>query len=517
MTVPRFATPRTPSRKTLGTAARKIANELGRELMPWQEEFLDLAFEQNDDDTFAYRELTLLTPRQSGKTFCLLIFILCRALSYRNQRIKYTSQTLADGRKQMCNNWIPELERSSLAPYLKCRLANGSESITFANGSELTLVASTMKAGHGSTNDVCILDEAFAWQDDRMQQALVPSMATRKSPQFLVVSTAGTPHGSPYLLNRVEQGRKLAEAGLTETAAYVEYSAPEDADPSLPETWRSANPALDFTISEDAIRAEHGSMDLAEFKRARLNQWTTTIVEPVVPLAQWNALADSRTTPGDSIVLAFDVSPDRARSAIACAGKRDDGRFHVEMIDNDAGTEWLPGRLAELVEKHEPAAVYCDPVGPSGSLLPALKELDIEPTLIGARELAQACGSWYDLVTQGRLVHLGQPELLSAVDGATRRALGDAWAWSRKSSSVDISPLVAITIALWGCQNIEPAGVGVWSLSEIVEDLQRVGRLPGGLSPNAPPPPSMRPQHQNFLIGRKDEVGFMPPPFNPQP
>jgi hypothetical protein len=28
--------------------------------------------------------------------------------------------------------------------------------------------------------------------------------------------------------------------------------------------------------------------------------------------------------------------------------------------------------------------------------------------------------------------------------------LGDAWAWSRKSSAVDISPLVACTLALFG-------------------------------------------------------------------
>jgi hypothetical protein len=35
------------------------------------------------------------------------------------------------------------------------------------------------------------------------------------------------------------------------------------------------------------------------------------------------------------------------------------------------------------------------------------------------------------------------------VKGAAKRPLGDAWAWSRKSSGVDISPLVAITLAVW--------------------------------------------------------------------
>ena len=45
--------------------------------------------------------------------------------------------------------------------------------------------------------------------------------------------------------------------------------------------------------------------------------------------------------------------------------------------------------------------------------------------------------------------------------GATKRPLGDAWAWSRKNSTVDISPLVAATLALWGYSNA--AGDGDWT------------------------------------------------------
>ena len=39
---------------------------------------------------------------------------------------------------------------------------------------------------------------------------------------------------------------------------------------------------------------------------------------------------------------------------------------------------------------------------------------------------------------------------LSAVAGASRRKTGDRWKWSRASSEVDISPLVAATWACWG-------------------------------------------------------------------
>jgi hypothetical protein len=65
------------------------------------------------------------------------------------------------------------------------------------------------------------------------------------------------------------------------------------------------------------------------------------------------------------------------------------------------------------------------------------------------------------------LRHLGTPELDAAVAGAITRPLGDAWAWSRKSSSVDISPLVASTMALWGLKNARPTRSRIVSLADI--------------------------------------------------
>lgn len=467
---PRFATPRTPSRRTLGDVAARICRQIGREPMEWQQQWWDLILELDDDDRFVYRDATLLVPRQNGKSLAVEVFLLTRALYHRNQRLKFTSQTLNDARKMMVNTWLPELDASPLAPYYTARLANGSECIRFNNGSELSLVASTLKAGHGTVNDVAVIDEAFAQPDDRMEQALLPSMATRRSPQFVVVSTAGTRHSSPFLANRVETGRQLAQAGITETSCYVEYSADEDADPSDTRTWASANPSMGITIPESAIAAEHASMDLAEFRRARLNQWTSAAVEPVIPLTQWDALADLRAVPPDRITFAFDVTPDRAMASIAMAGKRDDDRFYVELVDNQAGTQWVASRIAELVNKYNPQAVLCDPAGPGGSLLPALEDLGVDVTLVQATEHARACGRWFDLVTEGNLVHRGQRELLASLDGAVKRSLGDAWLWSRKSSSVDISPLVAVTLALWGAQ-IEPKKVSVYILEDVIADM----------------------------------------------
>ena len=54
-----------------------------------------------------------------------------------------------------------------------------------------------------------------------------------------------------------------------------------------------------------------------------------------------------------------------------------------------------------------------------------------------------------------------QPVLTAAVAGARRRTVGDSWAFGRRTSSVDICPLVAATFARWGYISGEAAHVDV--------------------------------------------------------
>jgi hypothetical protein len=57
-------------------------------------------------------------------------------------------------------------------------------------------------------------------------------------------------------------------------------------------------------------------------------------------------------------------------------------------------------------------------------------------------------------VTEETLRHLGSAELLDAVRGAKLRSMGAAHLWSRRNASVDISPLVAATLAVWGARGM---------------------------------------------------------------
>jgi hypothetical protein len=219
------------------------------------------------------------------------------------------------------------------------------------------------------------------------------------------------------------------------------------------DAWAQANPGLGIRISTEHVANEQRSMDPRTFAVERLGvgDWPDASgAATVIDLDLWDSLADAESEISSGLCLAFDVTPDRAASSIAAAGRRDDGLWHIEIVEARAGTGWVAGRVAQLVERHQPAAVMCDSAGPAGSLLPALEAAEIDVEVVAAAGHAKACGAFFDSVEERQLRHLGSDEIRAALKGAARRPLGDSWAWSRKSSAVDISPLVASTLALWG-------------------------------------------------------------------
>ena len=437
---------------TIGPHVGRIAEMLGTPLMPWQQEVVDIAYEIDPDTgRLAYREVRLTVPRQSGKTTLMLATMAHRCISMGDrQRVFYTAQTGKDARLKWEDEHLPVLERSSLSPLMQVRRTNGSEAIRWQNGSLWALLATTESAGHGAQADLGVLDEAFSYVDDRLEQAMKPAMVTRPQPQLWVVSTAGT-NASHYLNDKTDDGRIRAAAGQTSSVAFFEWSAPDDADIADEDTWRACMPALGITVPVEAIRSDFESMREPEFRRAYLNQrQDRSAVDPwqVIKEADWNSCADARSVIAGDPVLAIDVTPSRSMASICAAGLRSDGQPHIEVIGNRPGTSWILDWFAAEGRAEKYRRVIVDPVSAANSLTPELRALGLHIEEVGYRQVAAACGKFYDLVVQHQLRHINQVPLTAALAGAKRRNLGEAWAWHRRDPSVDVSSLVAATLAL---------------------------------------------------------------------
>jgi phage terminase large subunit-like protein len=295
---PRFCTPAT-ARPNLAAGIGKTAEMLGFRtplgpgLMPWQHEANGITTEQTPEGRFAYRQVVIEVMRQQGKSVDLLAMMIARGLRRPGTQIAYTAQTRLDARHRLLDVWWPRIQQSKLAPFIDIRRGSGSEALVFRNGSLLGLVSNTQTSGHGDNLDLGVIDEAWAQQDDHLEQAMRPAMMTRDA-QLWIVSAAGT-EKSPYFRAKVEDGRARAEMGVTEGGCYIGYSAADDEDPGDPATWWRRMPALGITVSEETVKTDFGLMDLPEFRRAYLCQWPE-VAKPgwdVIGQDTWGSAADS--------------------------------------------------------------------------------------------------------------------------------------------------------------------------------------------------------------------------------
>ena len=445
---PRYATRRTKSRQTRGHEIAAIAQLLGTPLLPWQRLVADIGTEMIVDRKTgliipAYREICITIPRQSGKTTLTLAWQIHRALRWATpQRIAYSAQTGWDARRKLIDDQVPMLERTPLAASIaRVYRGAGAEAIIFKNGSRIETVANTLTAMHGKVVDLCIIDEAFADEDDRREQSALPAMATRRDAQLIIVSTAGTQR-STYLNRKIQQGREAVKAGRKNGIAYFEWSAdPDNDDPEDETVWEKCMPALGLTIDAEVIRHAFQTMPLGEFQRAYLNN-NTTSDERLIPMRQWSKVNIPNTTPTGDLSFAIDVALDRSAGAIAVCDKQG----NIEIVDARDGVSWIPARAKELSRKYR-AEIIVDGYAPSGSLMEPLEALGLKVIRYNTKEVTAAVGLFYDALLDGSVKIRPHDKLDEAAAGVIKRMLGQSWLWSRNTAAVDITPLFAATLA----------------------------------------------------------------------
>ncbi len=423
---------------------------LGFTPMPHQHQIWNVGLEIDPDTgVFVYREVRATMMRQSSKTTSVLCLKLDRGLNfgkdYGAQRIQYSAQTGKDGREKMLDDEWPLIKKSRLRPaMLEPRRSNGNEAFRFKNGSLILNLASDQASGHGKTTDLGIIDEAFADVDDRREQAILPAMATKPWAQLWVTSTAGTA-SSAYLWRKVETGRQLVDSSRCpeEGVAYFEWSVPDDEDIDSPDVWRRYMPAFGYTISERVIRHARNTHIEGEFRRAWCNQWTISN-ERVLPAEDWEAVCSEDVAPHGHLVLGVDASPQRSSASVVSADP--DGR--IEVVETREGLGWLHERVTELAEKWH-ATVGVDTASPAHSFADDWERSGVKVHRLSSREMAAATGSFYDAVVNRTVQVRTHPALDKAAAGARKRVSGDVWYWARRDNTVDVSPLIAASIARW--------------------------------------------------------------------
>ena len=455
---PTYATPITPGARHDLKKIDIMARVLGVPLMPWQRLVARVASERHPDDPkrFRYHTVILTVPRQSGKTTLMRAILAQRALVNRNRSAFYTAQTGKDATARW-KDLIKQIESSVLAPFVQTKLAQGSQSMAFPNGSSIAPFAPTPKSLHGYTPDDVMLDEIFEWtteQGESLMGAVKPAQQTRVNRQLWLVSTMGT-QDSEFLNSWIETGRAAAgdpNSGI----CYFEWSLAEGLDSYAPENW-GFHPALGHTITADTLQEATGSHSVGEWERAYMNR-RTKVATKWIPDETIEAITGAVSAPGDmsKVHLVFDVDPKPGGGgAFVAAWRADDGKIHAKAYLADRGRSWVAQAARDALTM-KPARMTYDDTAINRHAAGDVASDQIEATKTA--DFTTGCMMLLEMIETGGLVieDTENGAIREALQGVVTRPLGEGWAISRSRSTIDVSLAVAMAGAVKSAAHVAP-------------------------------------------------------------
>jgi hypothetical protein len=451
---------------TWGPDATELAARNGLLLDEWQESVLDGAMSYRVDGSPAADKIGLIVARQNGKNAVLEARELY-GLTVQGEWIIHTSH-LFTTTKESFNRLLSMIEADpdtkDTLTYQVASPASGYE-MRFRSGGRIKFIARSRTSGRGLTGDLLVFDEAQDLNDDALG-ALLPTISARPRSQTWYQGSAPGPESTVW-----QRIRKRGRTGGDDRLTYLEWSADPEVELDDRDAWVQANPSMgqrpDSGITITACETERGQMSDEMFARERLS-----VSPDVDELADrpwsaetWEAVNDAGAETSGRLSFALDVNPERSAGCLAVS----DGST-VEVVAHLAGVHWILDRVEEVAGRWG-GGVAIHEAGPAGSFIAELEQRNVRVERVGEREFTQACGMFFDAVTDGNVRVRRHPALTSAANGARKKLTGDAWKWARRDATVDVSPLVAVTLA-YRSASVSPPPVTphVIDLSELLDD-----------------------------------------------
>lgn len=490
----------------LSTEMLAWARGFGYKPDPWQEWVITEACGTRPDGKWASFENDLIVSRQNGKGTILEIRELAGMYVLGEELIIHTAHELKTAQEHFrrvvatIDNY-PALSRRLKG---KPRASHGEEAIEltaeptliFGPGRRrvrkkvsprLRFLARSRGSARGFTCNCLIYDEAMILTAEAVG-ASMPTMAAVPNSQMWLTGSAGLEDSEQLARSRrriVHNTKDLfgAEWSIRHhlstcpvdrengrvTNNYVVCAEHDDRDD--PVAWAKANPAFGYRLSADFTKNEMATLAVVEFDRERLGvgQW------PAEDEA-WRVVSEDlfksltldnpgNIPAGGQLAFALDVDEGGANSTIAVSWTHKDGFLVMEIPKSCSrpGTDWVVGRLEQLVAKYKPLAIVAPRSGPAAGLGDDLEKLWPKHHKFGSRLIRTgpadeaAAFAWFvqQCKSENRpLRHLGEKKgykLWHAVGTAEKRVVGDGGeTWSRRDSTTDITPATACNLAAWG-------------------------------------------------------------------
>ena len=251
-------------------------------LFPWQEQIVRDVFGIVDKTTGyrQFRTVFIEIPKKQGKSemaAAIALYLLCADNEFGAE-----IYGAANDRKQASIVFDLGRDMIKLNNVLRsvCKINETQKRIIYyPTNSFYVAVSSEVATKFGLNVHGCIFDELHGQTDRKLFDAMMGgSGAARRQPLNFIITTAGNSKTSicwevhNHAMDLIE-GRKIDARFYP-----VVYSAPQDADWTDPEVWRSVNPSMGYTVPEEFYHdfCEQAKQDTGaemQFRQHHLNQW----------------------------------------------------------------------------------------------------------------------------------------------------------------------------------------------------------------------------------------------------
>jgi phage terminase large subunit-like protein len=461
-------------------------------LRPWQKRFLRAVYATDRRGRRQVRTAVLSMGRGNGKTTLAAMLALWHLIQEQRGEV----YSAANDRFQAARIFAEMAAIIERVPWLDARISvkRFTKELEDVGGTESVYAALSRESGTkmGMAPSVVIYDELGQSEGRDLLDALDTAMGKRAEPLMIVISTQAARDEAP-LSHLIDYGLRIERGEISDPSFHLTlYSAPMDADPWVPETWKLANPALgDFRSLPDvrrlALQAQRMPAAETSFRNLILNQRCDATAQ-FLSMATWKRgellSQEPEALAGRPCYAGLDLGSVRDLTALVLVFADADGSFDAltyawlpgeTLQEREDEDKWpykvwakqghlltFPGRstdpkaialkVAELHGRYKIQALAFDRwrIEDIQRELSAIGcEVELRPFGQGFKDMAPAVDALERLIEEGKLRHGSHPVLTMAasnakveMDAAGNRKL------SKRRSTGRIDPLVALTMAI---------------------------------------------------------------------
>jgi phage terminase large subunit-like protein len=427
---------------------KEIAGLLKESLLPYQEYVLKDMLVVDKKDMWVRKSNLLLISRQNGKTFLARMLILTHLLKWNTDvLIMSSNRSMAlETFRQVANALENNDHFKGMVKQI--RHANGTESIEMLSGARLDVVAATRDGSRGrSINGMLYIDEVREISEEGYRAAMPVTRAHANS-HVLLTSNAGDAFS--VVLNQL---RERALDNPPKSFGFYEYSAPQYCKITDRAAWAMANPALGYTITEEAIEEAIATSPIENTRTETLCQWIDSLSSPWAHgILEETSDSTLQIPPGGYTVFGFDVSPSRRNASLVAGQLLPDGRIGVGILQTwesavSVDDLKIAADIKGWADQYRPRQICYDKYA-TASIAERLSNAGCITQDISGQQFYQACGDLLDGLVNHRVVHNGQANLIQQMNNCAAKVNDSAWRIVKRKSAGDISAPIALAMVV---------------------------------------------------------------------